>query len=88
MDVYKDDPCTAFELKGNSNYSAAEQELSRKMHKAISMIQFKLEENFSAEGRNSIWRTAAFSTGSIRIKEPSPFRTGRNIRFWIQVSQR
>ena len=43
MDVYKDDPCTAFELKGNSNYSAAEQELSRKMHKAISMIQFKLE---------------------------------------------
>ena len=44
MDVYKDDPCTAFELKGNSNYSAAEQELSRKMHKAISMIQFKMED--------------------------------------------
>ena len=30
MDVYKDDPCAVFELKGNSNYSAAEQELSRK----------------------------------------------------------
>ena len=43
MDVYKDDPCAVFELKGNSNYSAAEQELSRKMHKAISIIQFKLE---------------------------------------------
>ena len=45
MDAYKDDPCKAFEIKGDpSNYNAMEKELSRKMHKAISIIQFKLEE--------------------------------------------
>ena len=43
MEVYKDDACDAFEIKGNSNYNAMEKELSQKMHKAISIIQFKLE---------------------------------------------
>ena len=44
MEVYGDDPCEVFEVHGNpSNYNALEKELSRKMHKAISMIQFKLE---------------------------------------------
>ena len=43
MEVYKDDPCSAFEMKGTSNYNALEKELGQKMHKAISIIQFKLE---------------------------------------------
>lgn len=43
MDVYKNDSCDAFSMKGTSGYSATEEELGRKMHKAISVIQFKLE---------------------------------------------
>ena len=43
LEVYKDDPCEVFEMKGTSNYNAVEKELGRKMHKAISIIQFKLE---------------------------------------------
>ena len=44
MEVYKDDPCIAFGVKENpENYNATEKEYSRKMHKAIAIIQFKLE---------------------------------------------
>lgn len=67
MEVYKDDACDAFEIKGNSNYNAMEKELSQKMHKAISIIQFKLEgqlirrhKEFHMENR------CLLSTGSIR----------------------
>lgn len=42
MEAYAKDSCKEFEMKG-SNYSAMEEELGRKMHKAISVIQFKLE---------------------------------------------
>ena len=43
MEAYKDDPCKVFEQKGATYYNAMEEELGRKMHKAISIIQFKLE---------------------------------------------
>ncbi|MDO4307574.1 MAG: fructose-1,6-bisphosphatase [Eubacteriales bacterium] len=43
MEAYADDPCQVFEQKGASYYNAMEEELGRKMHKAIAMIQFKLE---------------------------------------------
>ena len=43
MELYNDDPCDVFEMKGGSNYNALEKELGKKMHKAISVIQFKLE---------------------------------------------
>lgn len=43
LETYKDDSCQNFEIKGNADYNVLEKELSRKMHKAISMIQFKLE---------------------------------------------
>ena len=43
MEIYKDDPCSVFEMKGTSNYNAAEKDLGQKMHKAIAIIQFKLE---------------------------------------------
>lgn len=43
METYAQDPCAAFELKGKAEYSHLEEELTRKMHKAIAIIQFKLE---------------------------------------------
>lgn len=43
MEAYKDDPCSVFEMKGSSDYNALEKELGKKMHKAITVIQFKLE---------------------------------------------
>ncbi len=45
MNAYKEDPCHLFELKGTSDYNTLERELSRKMHKAVTIIQFKLEES-------------------------------------------
>ena len=43
MQVYADDPCEVFSIKENSKNSVVERNLSRKMHKAISILQFKLE---------------------------------------------
>ena len=43
MEAYGDDPCSIFELKGSGNYNDLEAELGRKMHKAITVLQFKLE---------------------------------------------
>lgn len=43
MEAYREDPCQSFEVKGTSDYNALEKELGRKMHKAIAIIQFKLE---------------------------------------------
>jgi fructose-1,6-bisphosphatase-3 len=46
MDVYRDDPCTSFLVKNIDNgtsYTAEELSLIAKMHKAITIIQLKLE---------------------------------------------
>lgn len=45
MDAYADDPCTKFTPKpsGERNFSSSELKLMAKMHKAIAIIQFKLE---------------------------------------------
>ena len=43
MEHYADDPCENFKIKESGSYTAVEKELSRKMHKAISILQFKLE---------------------------------------------
>ena len=43
MTYYRDDPCTCFKIKGHQELNPAEQEMNRKMHKAITIIQFKLE---------------------------------------------
>lgn len=43
MTYYKGDPCTCFKIKGHQEMNPAEQEMNRKMHKAITVIQFKLE---------------------------------------------
>lgn len=41
--VYGDDPCERFKVKGEREYSKAEADLNMRIHKAISIIQFKLE---------------------------------------------
>lgn len=44
LNVYADDPCTCFDIHYNKDiYNTHDLELDRKMHKAISIIQFKLE---------------------------------------------
>lgn len=43
MTYYKEDPCTCFKIKGTNRLNPVEQELNKKMHKAITVIQFKLE---------------------------------------------
>lgn len=41
--MYKDDPCSCFSLKGSQRSNQAEMETDLRMHKAISVIQFKIE---------------------------------------------
>lgn len=41
--VYKDDPCTCFTPHGTANHNKQELELNIRMHKAITIIQFKIE---------------------------------------------
>ena len=43
MEAYKDDSCSIFSLKGKTSLNLLEEELGRKMHKAIAVLQFKLE---------------------------------------------
>ncbi len=43
MDTYADDPCACFETVSENYSSNSELTLNRKMHKAITVIQFKLE---------------------------------------------
>lgn len=43
LQTYGDDPCDCFMLKGMDNPNKAEMEMNMRMHKAISIIQFKIE---------------------------------------------
>lgn len=43
MNVYKDTNCDSFKLKSNKEYDPKEYALETRMHKAIAVIQFKLE---------------------------------------------
>ena len=43
LNTYSDDPCTCFKLKGSNELNQYEVEVNLKMHKAISIIQFKAE---------------------------------------------
>ena len=71
LDMYGDDPCTCFALKGTNTCSPSETELNIKMHKAISVIQFKVEgqlakehPEFQLENRNLL-HLVDYGTGSI-----------------------
>ncbi len=52
LEVYGEDPCTVFKIKGAGSYNKAEDELNRKMHKAIAIIQFKLEGQLIARRKS------------------------------------
>ena len=41
--TYGEDPCTCFALKGSEHTNTAEMEMDLRMHKAISILQFKVE---------------------------------------------
>ena len=43
MKVYGNDPCREFKIRGDAVLHPAEEEMNMKMHKAISIIQFKVE---------------------------------------------
>lgn len=43
LETYADDPCSCFALKSTGEYTARERNLEMKMHKAITVIQFKTE---------------------------------------------
>ncbi|MEJ8734857.1 fructose-1,6-bisphosphatase [Mediterraneibacter sp. ICN-202921] len=47
--TYHDDPCTCFRLKGPEKPNKAEMEMDLRMHKAISIIQFKVEGQIIAQ---------------------------------------
>lgn len=59
LETYGNDPCTCFNLKGSGVFSPSEAELNVRMHKAISIMQFKVEgqlirkyPEFELESRN------------------------------------
>lgn len=61
--TYENDPCTCFALKGAQQLSLEDRELNLRMHKAISIIQFKVEgqiiarnPQFGLENRNLLHR--------------------------------
>ena len=49
LNTYRDDPCSCFELKDDPDYDPSETMLNMKMHKAITIIQFKLEGQLIAK---------------------------------------
>lgn len=73
LNTYADDPCTCFQLKGSGAHDASEMEINLKMHKAISIIQFKAEgqiirrhPEFHLEKRNLLHRID-FEKGTIEL---------------------
>ena len=74
MNTYKDDPCECFKLKGNPDYNATEMLMDVKMHKAISVIQFKVESQiikknpgFKLEKRNLL-NNINYEKGTIELE--------------------
>ncbi len=73
MDTYANDPCDRFQIKGAPEYSFHEVPLDVMMHKAISVIQFKIEgqiikknPGFKMEDRNLLHRID-YEKGTIEI---------------------
>lgn len=72
--TYGDDPCTCFTLKGPEKQNKAEMEMDLRMHKAISIIQFKVEgqiikrqKEFALDDRALLHRID-YETGTITLK--------------------
>lgn len=72
--TYGDDPCTCFTLKGPEKQNKAEMEMDLRMHKAISIIQFKVEgqiikrqKEFALDDRALLHRID-YEKGTITLK--------------------
>ncbi|MEF9941687.1 MAG: fructose-1,6-bisphosphatase [Lachnospiraceae bacterium] len=72
--TYEDDPCECFQLHGTANYNIKEMKIDTKIHKAISIIQFKLEgqlikrnPGFKLQSRNLL-HLIDFEKGTITIE--------------------
>ena len=72
MDTYGEDPCTCFALKGRGGATVREREMEMKMHKAISIIQFKAEGQIIGRTPDLSWRRGIFCT--ILTLSPAPSR--------------
>ncbi len=73
MNTYREDSCECFQLKGKPDYGDREMLLDIKMHKAMSVIQFKVEgqiiranPDFQMENRNLLHHID-FEKGTIEI---------------------
>ncbi len=71
--TYREDPCERFMLKGDNDHGVIEKQLEVRMHKAISIIQFKVEgqiikknPGFKMEDRNLLHRID-YEAGTIEI---------------------
>lgn len=74
LKTYADDPCECFKLKGTSDYGKEELLMNIKMHKAIAILQFKLEgqtamrrPEFGLEHRNLL-HLIDYEHGTIEIE--------------------
>ncbi len=74
LNTYEDDACGCFKLKGEPNYNPNEMLMDIKMHKAISIIQFKVEgqvvkknPGFKMEDRNLLHHID-YDKGTIEIE--------------------
>lgn len=73
MDTYREDPCSCFALKSAPAHGEGERAMDMRMHKAISVIQFKVEgqasrrnPDFHLEGRNLLHKIN-FQEGMVEI---------------------
>ena len=73
VNTYADDPCTCFKLKGNNTNDPKEIELNQKIHKAVSILQWKAEgqiihrhPEFHMEDRNLL-HLVDFENGTITM---------------------
>ena len=73
ISTYASDPCVCFGLKESTSYTVQEKEMEIKMHKAISVIQFKVEgqiikknPGFRLDKRNLLHRID-FDAGTVEI---------------------
>jgi len=71
--AYHDDPCECFKLRGDTDYNELEVETDVRIHKAIAVIQFKLEgqiirqnPEFNMESRNLLDKID-YEKGTVRI---------------------
>lgn len=73
LETYEKDPCDIFKIKSTSKQTASENDLNKKMHKAISIIQFKLEgqliekyPSFDMQDRN-VLKMIDYEKGTITL---------------------